>query len=61
MHTGTMTFGKQNTLEEGVEQLTRAFGEYGINCCDTAEVCLVFEKLLHPAFGFNVSLGLLCL
>lgn len=35
---GTMTFGNQNTLQEGVEQLATAFGEYGINCLDTAEM-----------------------
>jgi aryl-alcohol dehydrogenase-like predicted oxidoreductase len=35
---GTMTFGEQNTLEEGVEQLNRAFDEYGINFLDTAEI-----------------------
>lgn len=33
-----MTFGKQNTLEEGEEQLSRAFHEYGINFIDTAEM-----------------------
>ena len=33
---GTMTFGEQNTLEEGVEQLNVAFDEYGINFIDTA-------------------------
>merc|ERR1719253_938461 len=35
---GTMTFGKQNTLEEGVEQLNLAFDEYGVNFLDTAEM-----------------------
>ena len=35
---GTMTFGNQNTLEEGVEQLNLAFDEYGINFIDTAEM-----------------------
>jgi len=35
---GTMTWGKQNTLEEGVEQLDLAFDEYGINFLDTAEM-----------------------
>ncbi|GMI19913.1 hypothetical protein TrCOL_g10321 [Triparma columacea] len=35
---GTMTFGRQNTLEDGVEQLTKAFDEYGINFIDTAEM-----------------------
>ncbi len=35
---GTMTFGKQNTLQEGVEQLNAAFDEYGINFLDTAEM-----------------------
>ena len=35
---GTMTFGRQNTIEEGVEQLTRAWDHYGINFLDTAEV-----------------------
>ncbi|GMI14511.1 hypothetical protein TrVE_jg9768 [Triparma verrucosa] len=35
---GTMTFGRQNTLEEGVEQLNLAFDSYGINFIDTAEM-----------------------
>lgn len=35
---GTMTFGEQNTLEEGVEQLNLAFDLYGINFIDTAEM-----------------------
>ncbi|KAL9183661.1 hypothetical protein ACHAXT_004517 [Thalassiosira profunda] len=35
---GTMTFGKQNTLEDGVEQLNLAFDEYGVNFLDTAEL-----------------------
>ena len=35
---GTMTFGEQNTLEEGVEQLNLAFDQYGINFIDTAEL-----------------------
>lgn len=29
---------QQNTLEEGVEQLNRAFDEYGVNFLDTAEM-----------------------
>lgn len=35
---GTMTFGNQNTREEGVEQLHTAFDDYGINFIDTAEM-----------------------
>lgn len=35
---GTMTFGKQNTLQEGVEQLNTAWDDYGINFLDTAEM-----------------------
>lgn len=35
---GTMTWGKQNTMEEGVEQLNLAFDEYGLNFLDTAEM-----------------------
>lgn len=35
---GTMTFGNQNTMEEGVEQLNLAWDEYGINLLDTAEM-----------------------
>ena len=35
---GTMTFGNQNTLSEGVEQLNTAFDNYGINFIDTAEL-----------------------
>ena len=38
MPVGTMTFGKQNTLEEGVEQLREAYENYGINFIDTAEM-----------------------
>ena len=33
-----MTFGQQNTIEEGVEQLKIATEEYGINFIDTAEM-----------------------
>jgi aryl-alcohol dehydrogenase-like predicted oxidoreductase len=33
-----MTFGKQNTLAEGVEQLQLAHEKYGINFIDTAEM-----------------------
>ena len=36
-----MTYGEQNTLEEGVEFLNCAFGEYGISFLDTAEICPV--------------------
>lgn len=39
-----MTFGQQNSLEEGVEQLTTAFDEYGINFLDTAEMYPVPTK-----------------
>jgi aryl-alcohol dehydrogenase-like predicted oxidoreductase len=35
---GTMTYGKQNTIEEGVNLLNVAFDEYGINFLDTAEI-----------------------
>lgn len=35
---GTMTYGIQNTLEEGVALLDKAFDEYGINFLDTAEI-----------------------
>jgi aryl-alcohol dehydrogenase-like predicted oxidoreductase len=33
-----MTYGEQNTLEEGVELLNCAFDKYGINFVDTAEM-----------------------
>lgn len=33
-----MTFGKQNTLEEGVQQMTEATEKYGVNFLDTAEM-----------------------
>lgn len=33
-----MTFGRQNTLEEGVEQLSLAYRDYGVNFIDTAEM-----------------------
>lgn len=35
---GTMTWGKQNTIDEGVEQLNVAFDQYGLNFLDTAEM-----------------------
>lgn len=41
---GTMTFGEQNTLEEGVEQLLKAWDTYGINFLDTAEMYPVPTK-----------------
>lgn len=41
---GTMTFGEQNTLDEGVEQLNLAWDEYGINFLDTAEMYPVPTK-----------------
>ncbi len=41
---GTMTFGEQNTLEEGVEQLQKAWDTYGINFLDTAEMYPVPTK-----------------
>jgi len=41
---GTMTFGEQNTIDEGVEQLNHAWDEYGINFLDTAEMYPVPTK-----------------
>jgi len=41
---GTMTFGEQNTIEEGVEQLNLAWDNYGINFLDTAEMYPVPTK-----------------
>ena len=41
---GTMTWGEQNSLEEGVAQLNRAFDNYGINFLDTAEMYPVPTK-----------------
>jgi len=41
---GTMTFGNQNTIEEGVEQLNVAWDEFGINFLDTAEMYPVPTK-----------------
>jgi aryl-alcohol dehydrogenase-like predicted oxidoreductase len=41
---GTMTFGQQNTVDEGVEQLDFAFDKYGINFLDTAEMYPVPTK-----------------
>ena len=41
---GTMTWGEQNSLEEGVAQLDRAFDGYGINFLDTAEMYPVPTK-----------------
>lgn len=41
---GTMTWGQQNTMAEGIEQLDVAFNEYGINFLDTAEMYPVPTK-----------------
>ena len=41
---GTMTFGEQNTLQEGVDQLNKAWDEYGVNFLDTAEMYPVPTK-----------------
>jgi len=41
---GTMTYGEQNTLEEGVALLDRAFDNYGVNFLDTAEMYPVPTK-----------------
>jgi len=41
---GTMTFGEQNTLADGVEQLNRAVDHFGINMVDTAEMYPVPTK-----------------
>lgn len=41
---GTMTYGQQNTLQEGVELLNCAFDKYGINFLDTAEMYPVPTK-----------------
>jgi aryl-alcohol dehydrogenase-like predicted oxidoreductase len=41
---GTMTWGQQNTMAEGIEQLDIAFNEYGINFLDTAEMYPVPTK-----------------
>jgi len=41
---GTMTFGNQNTIEEGVDQLNLAWDNYGINFLDTAELYPVPAK-----------------
>lgn len=41
---GTMTWGQQNTEEEGIEQLNLAFKDYGINFLDTAEMYPVPTK-----------------
>ena len=41
---GTMTFGEQNTLDEGVDLLDRCWDEYGINFLDTAEMYPVPTK-----------------
>ena len=32
---GTMTYGQQNTIEEGVELLNCAFDKYGVNFLDS--------------------------
>ena len=34
---GTMTWGKQNTEQEAIQQLNTAFDDFGVNFIDTAE------------------------
>lgn len=41
---GTMTWGEQNTMDEGIAQLDLAFSKYGINFIDTAEMYPVPTK-----------------
>jgi aryl-alcohol dehydrogenase-like predicted oxidoreductase len=41
---GTMTWGQQNTEEEGIQQLNYAFDKCGINFLDTAEMYPVPTK-----------------
>lgn len=41
---GTMTYGEQNTIDEGVALLDCAFDKYGINFLDTAEIYPVPTK-----------------
>jgi aryl-alcohol dehydrogenase-like predicted oxidoreductase len=41
---GTMTFGQQNTVDQGVQKLQHAHHEYGINFVDTAEMYPVPTK-----------------
>lgn len=41
---GTMTWGQQNTIDEGVAQLEVAFKDYGVNFLDTAEIYPVPTK-----------------
>lgn len=41
---GTMTWGQQNTDEEAMQQMNRAFDHYGINTLDTAELYPVPSK-----------------
>jgi aryl-alcohol dehydrogenase-like predicted oxidoreductase len=41
---GTMTWGEQNTMAEGIEQMDIAFNEYGVNFLDTAEMYPVPTK-----------------
>ena len=40
-----MTYGEQNTLQDGVELLTTAFDEYGSNVLDTAGMYPVPAKV----------------
>lgn len=47
---GTMTWGEQNTMEEGVAQLDAAFDQYGINFLDTAEMYPVPTKAETQGF-----------
>ena len=41
---GSMTWGQQNTEDEGIEQLNVAFSEYGVNFIDTAEMYPIPNK-----------------
>ena len=42
-----MTWGEQNTLEEGVEQLHVAFDEFGLNFIDTVEMLTLSTAVNH--------------
>ena len=41
---GTMTYGEQNTIEDGVKLLNKSWSEYGCNFLDTAEIYPVPTK-----------------
>jgi len=56
---GTMTYGEQNSLEEGVELLNCAFDKYGINFLDTG-THVIPTSLVQSNIEHHLSHHTLC-